>query len=402
MHTLLSLLKKDLLLFKHKLLLFLWLLLLPLFFFGIFLYLFSDAVYQKDFMEPFDVMILDKENSKTSELLIGQFQSLRLFKSVHATTFEADILSFTEKGYAACIIIPEKFSAETAIGKNPPLTVLGNPAMPFRAHLTKTVMSSFANLITAGQASINTLYFFSEKLGFTDAQKQALFQKTLYDVMIRTLGRNEVFTPLSFMGIYHADIGSNILASTLALFLGFSGVPLLKTLLEEKRLHITLRFRVAGISPLSSYLSKFFILICMHLLQFTLIYLILTQFLSLSVHLNLIALLGVICFGSFACSGFITCICELSKNHLGADLSVNLSLFIMALSSGCFYPVYRLPEIISFIGSFTPHAFMIHGFLSIFTNSEFNAFLVLFPLFFTGLVFYAIALITTKKESIPK
>jgi hypothetical protein len=399
MNKFIAVLKKDFKLMLNKNLSIIGILLLPIFFLGIMLYSYSDIFYKKIFIEPFPILIYDKEDSKNSLILVGQLRQLNLFNKIDITNDEKIADSFIEKDYAALIIIPENFVYNTSIGKNPPLNVIGNKQMPFRANLVKNLVQSTVNLVISGQSTLNTLYHFNKNIGFSQTELDSLFKDSMYKLFFQILGRKQIFEKTN-SNIYGANTQMSIFYSTLALFIGFLGVPVVKILMEEKIAKLSLRLKCANIGIIVSFFSKYLLTAIIGFLQVLLLYFFAVKFFELNININKIAFLALFFTTIFSFSSLITFIVTICKNHFSSDLTSNLTLFLMALISGCFYPSYTLPEFARIAGKYTIHKLFIDEMVRISYN-DYNLFtMTCLYLCGIGFIFYIVSFLIHKYKEL--
>jgi hypothetical protein len=391
MHILFAIIKKDFQLILKKPLAIISLFLLPLAFFGIIHYGYSDVLYKDTFIAPFDVLILDKENTTQSTFLINQLKQTSIFENLRVTHDLTAQDTFSKLGIPALIIIPENFTTTTSIGENLPITLLGNPDFPIQVSLVENIVKSTTNLITAGQSAINTYYSFSEELGVPQNELNSSFQQVVLRTMFLTLSRWDIFKEISQEGLYNLNISFYILAASITVFMGFNSLPLMKMILEDRYHQMNQRFRSAKVPFITSLFSKLLFTLLLTLLQFFALYL-LTRYLLPSgtfVNFHLMRLLVLIFLGVFSFTGFISLIMAFSSSYPTADIVGNLSLFVMAILGGCIYPLSSLPQIFLNFGQNTIHGTLLNGFLMLFFDSQTHFSRVFIPLFLWGIVSFS-------------
>ena len=351
-------------------------------------------------MEPFSISLWDKDDSLYSSLFMDQIEALNIFKSIDQVKDEKQANEFIQKGHAALIVIPENFIHLSAIGRTPPILVMGNSSQPFRGNLVKNLVHTATLYIGTGQSHLNSLYYFKAKFGFTQEELDWDFRDSVYQSFLQTLGRKEVFENLEDEIPYPASVPVSILASCLVLFMGFSGLPVVKILLEEKRSKVALRLKGAQVNPLLSYASKIFLTVLISMIQVLLLYVFTLLFFEISLDINYLQFMLSLSLCVFAFSGFHTLIVTLSTTAFMADIIGNLSLFLMALISGCFYPTYTLPQVAQTLGKYTIHRQAIEGFLRSVRPSKESAAACYLSLFILGAVFYLLSLYFVKYKEL--
>lgn len=395
MRFFITFLKNDLKLILKKPFALTGLFLLPVIFFLIIFYGFSGALYSNNFIEPFNVTILDEDNNPQVPFLTNLLKQTQIFKEVNLVTDPEYKETFTKTNTPALIILPQNFIQETSIGKNPPIQVIGNPNYPTQAKIVDSLTNSIANFITAGQSSINTSRIFSRKYGVPNSFLDSSFNNLIMQTFFQTLARLEIFQEKELENIYNIDTIFFIISAVLTLFIGFSSMPVIKIIATDKQNNINYRFKASNSSFIANLTSKFLITLTIVLVQLLILGFTLNLFIDINFtnNINVFYSVFLIITGVFAFSGFLALLTSLTPNSSNTDILANLLLFLMAIAGGCLYPINSLPDIVWDFGKYTIHGNLLNGLLMIFSNSLSNIHNVLISLFLWGFFCYSASFI---------
>ena len=175
------------------------------------------------------------------------------------------------KEVGGVIIIPEDFTNSVAIGENRPVTVVGNGVMPLQAYIVKNTAQSAANLVTAAQGAINTIWHYDNEAGLSDSELDARFNEAVMDYMLTALARTAVFESVE------AENGSSVTpaeyftAALIVVFMMFAGMPGMKMLVSERAGGITARLAATPVRMWKVVLSKLLVSIMLLVIQFGII-----------------------------------------------------------------------------------------------------------------------------------
>ncbi|MDK2934584.1 MAG: linearmycin/streptolysin transport system permease protein, partial [Clostridiales bacterium] len=104
-------------------------LLTPLLLIFLISYAISPLFYTNAYIEKFKIALVDRENSLETRTLINHFEksdALKNLTEIIHTDYEQALKLIHKDEVAAVIVIPEHFSEDVAVGKNTPVTVIGN------------------------------------------------------------------------------------------------------------------------------------------------------------------------------------------------------------------------------------------------------------------------------------
>lgn len=366
----LTLLKNDIKLFFRDWKAVLLLLLLPFFFISLFVYALSPYLNKTAFIEPFDIALVDKEDTAQTRIIVNQLKEIDIFKEIVKTDEAGAEKLIQENKVAAAIIIPPGFSGSIMVGENKPVTVIGNRGKPLQAFVTRTYAQVGANLVSAGQSAINTVYEYNSKAGLKGEELEKQFQDSTMKVFIEMLARNNIFTEVDAVPVYDLTPAEYFSSGLIVTFLMFAGMPGMKMLVTERSQGITSRLAATPVRAWHIILSKFIVSVVLSILQFVII-IVLTSKVFKSYWgapvKNILLLFAGIIFAVSAWSVFVSAI---SKTPAAADMIGNLGILLMAVVGGSIYPLSSMPEFVRVLSNYTVTKWAMEGFMILFSGND--------------------------------
>ena len=371
MSRLAVLFKNDLKLFAGDWKTILILILLPFLSIGFFAYALAPYIQKSSFIEPFDIAVIDNENSAQTRMLINQFDGIKLFRQVIPMTYEHAVEMINKDELAGAVMIPEDFTSSVANGENKPLTVIGNSRRPLQSYVIRNLMLSAADLVTAGQNAIRSIYYYDEKAGMGKDELNKNFNDSASVVMMQTLARNEIFTDEEgTSGGYPLSSAEYFTAALISIFLMFSGMPAIKLLLTEKNLGLMARLRASPVKIWQVVLSKFLVSAVLSVIQFLSI-IIFTLFVFHNYWgapvRSILMVFGAVLFAVSAWSVFVSAV---ASTTAAADALGYLGILLMAVIGGCIYPIAGMPGFIKAASGFTISRWSMQGFMTLFSGER--------------------------------
>ncbi|MDI9500212.1 MAG: ABC transporter permease [Acetivibrionales bacterium] len=342
----------------------------PLLFISFFTYALSPYLEKSSFIEPFPIALVDKENTTQTRMLIHQIEDIGIFSHVIVMDEEDALRYLADKEVGGVIIIPEDFTNSVAIGENRPVTVVGNGAMPLQAYIVKNTAQSAANLVTAAQGAINTIWHYDNKAGLSDSELDARFNEAVMDYMLTALARTAVFESVE------AENGSSVTpaeyftAALIVVFMMFAGMPGMKMLVSERAGGITARLAATPVRMWKVVLSKLLVSIMLLVIQFGIIILMTSRLFNNywgAPVRDVLILFGAIILAVSAWSVFTA---SISPTPASADIIGNLGILLMAVLGGSIYPLTSMPESIRRISVLTINRWAMEGFMVLFSGSS--------------------------------
>ena len=342
----------------------------PLLFISFFTYALSPYLEKSSFIEPFPIALVDKENTTQTRMLIHQIEDIGIFSHVIVMDEEDALRYLADKEVGGVIIIPEDFTNSVAIGENRPVTVVGNGAMPLQAYIVKNTAQSAANLVTAAQGAINTIWHYDNEAGLSDSELDARFNEAVMDYMLTALARTAVFESVE------AENGSSVTpaeyftAALIVVFMMFAGMPGMKMLVSERAGGITARLAATPVRMWKVVLSKLLVSIMLLVIQFGIIILMTSRLFNNywgAPVRDVLILFGAIILAVSAWSVFTA---SISPTPASADIIGNLGILLMAVLGGSIYPLTSMPESIRRISVLTINRWAMEGFMVLFSGSS--------------------------------
>ncbi|HOA55629.1 MAG TPA: ABC transporter permease [Clostridiales bacterium] len=342
----------------------------PLIFISFFTYALSQYLEKSSFIEPFPIALVDKENTTQTRMLIHQIEDIGIFSHVIVMDEEDALRYLADKEVGGVIIIPEDFTNSVAIGENRPVTVVGNGVMPLQAYIVKNTAQSAANLVTAAQGAINTIWHYDNKAGLSDSELDARFNEAVMDYMLTALARTAVFESVE------AENGSSVTpaeyftAALIVVFMMFAGMPGMKMLVSERAGGITARLAATPVRMWKVVLSKLLVSIMLLVIQFGIIILMTSRLFNNywgAPVRDVLILFGAIILAVSAWSVFTA---SISPTPASADIIGNLGILLMAVLGGSIYPLTSMPESIRRISVLTINRWAMEGFMVLFSGSS--------------------------------
>lgn len=206
----------------------------PLLFASLFIIL-EQLLDREEMIEPFKMAIVDQDRTVETALVIKQLedheQLKRLVKLIQTDENTAYQLIQANK-VAGVLEIPKGFSKDVRHGKNTPVTLIGNENQPLQAALVHYLIESAANLTSAAQSGINTIYEFLSTEGVSKQERKSEYRKSIVSFSLHIIGRNSIFQERYYDHLYLANLKQYYCLSFYILtlfFWGFGSVFLLKS-----------------------------------------------------------------------------------------------------------------------------------------------------------------------------
>lgn len=346
------------------------LLLLPFLFIAFFAYALTPYLNKSNFVEPFVIALVDNEDTAQTRILSKQIDEIEIFKDVlRVDQNEAQRLLDADE-IASIIIIPPGFSDSVVIGENKPVTVIGNKSMPLQSLVVKNLMISAANLVSAGQSAINTIYHYSREAGLKGEELEKVFNDSTMAFFMEALARKEIYSQIEASSIPDITPMEYFTAALIVVFLMFAGMPGMKMLVTERSLGLTRRLEASPVGIWQVVLSKFVVSLSLCIIQFSIIVVLTTK-----VFRNywgappgkILMLFGAVIFAISSWSVFVS---SVSKTPASADVIGNLGIMLMAVIGGNIYPLSTMPGFIRKLSKLTINRWAMEGFMIIFSGNE--------------------------------
>lgn len=365
-----ALLKNDIKLFFKDWKAIALLILMPFLFIAFFSYALTPYLDENGFVEPFNVALVDYEDTAQTRILVKQLEEIKIFQEVLKVDESYAKRLISENKAASAIIIPDGFSSSIAIGENKPVTVIGNKAMPLQSYIVKNLIQGTANIVSAGQSAINTIYHYNEKAGLSEEELQKQFEESTLKIILEAISRNEVFSEIEGAVNLNLTPVEYFSAGLITVFLMFAGMPGMKMLVMERSYGLTTRLQVSPVRFWQIILSKFIVTVILSTLQFLIIIvltsLVFKNYWGTPFEKILLLFAGII----FAVASWSVFVSAISSTPASADVIGNLSVLLMAVIGGSIYPLSSMPGFIKTISKLTINRWAMEGFMIIFSGDR--------------------------------
>ncbi|MBZ4646457.1 MAG: linearmycin/streptolysin transport system permease protein [Petroclostridium sp.] len=337
-------------------------------------YAISPLFYTNSYIDKFKIAIVDKENSIETRTLINHFESSESLKNlaeVIHTDYEYAVQLMDKDEIAAIIVIPEHFSEDVAVGKNTPVTVIGNRNKPVQSQIIKAMMTSGADLVTAAQSGVNTIWDFLKKAGASSEKLNQWFNKSVMEFSLKSLGRNQVFVKKVVSPIADISPFEYYSISIIVIFMLFNGMSGLRILIEEKHSEVLKRIISKGISVWKIILSKFISLFLFQLIQSFIIFAVLVLAADRYLRGNSMNAALVLAVIVVAVSSFMIFIASCVNSIFLADMIAYIGILTMAFIGGSIIPLTYLPASIEKVSFLSINKWAAQGLIySVFWNRQ--------------------------------
>ncbi|WLD93041.1 ABC transporter permease [Alkalihalobacillus sp. AL-G] len=231
--------------------------LLPLGLVAFLVYGLENLIKSETLLPPFDVAIVDEDNTIETKLLIQQFQEDEELEELitfrHVTSDEAEGL-LANNEIASILKIPNGFTDGIRYGENKPVVVIGNEQRPIQSALFHEMMKSAADLVSAAQSGVNTIYEFLNRY---DSAGSGEITASIEEFTLFAFGREKMFEKEeveSFSGVTPLNYYST---SGFILLLCLTGLLTMGVTMSSNA-RIDERLRTFGVSSSTQVSSHFF------------------------------------------------------------------------------------------------------------------------------------------------
>ena len=370
MTSFLSLLKNDTRLFLRDWKACVLLLAAPLLLISFFTYALGPYLDKSNFIEPFPIALVDLESTTQTRMLVKQLDEMSIFSEVQRLDEKSAMKKLSDQSVGAVIIIPRDFTGSIAAGENRPVTVIGSSTMALQAYVVKNVMQSAANLISAAQSAIITIYHYSKEAGLNGKELDLVYNNAITDFFLEALARDEVFMDSEDISQFSLTPVEYFSAALIVVFMMFAGMPGMKMLVTERSEGVMRRLSASPVRAWKVVLSKLIVSALLLILQFGIIIL-LTSVLFKNYWgapvKNVLILFGGIILAVSAWSVFVAAI---SSSPASADIIGNLGILLMAVIGGSIYPLSTMPDFIRDISRLTINRWAMDGFIVLFSGND--------------------------------
>ncbi|MCF6138798.1 ABC transporter permease [Pseudalkalibacillus berkeleyi] len=229
---------------------------MPIALIGFLLYGLEHVIKSKSLLPPFDVAIVDADDTEGTRQLIQQFKdngeliSFRVVDEVKANTL------IEENKIAAILKVPEGFTDGIRDGDNKQVTVIGNNQRPFQSALFNEMMNSSADLVSAAQSGVNTIYDYMVEVGHEGEYLQRVADIKILEFTSFAFNRKSMFDK-SEVNAFEGVTPLKYYSTSGIIFLLLLTGLLTMSLTSSTKDKIDERLRTFGVSTISHVSSAF-------------------------------------------------------------------------------------------------------------------------------------------------
>ena len=233
-------------------------------------YFFASITLQKQFVKPFDVAIVDYDQTLETRTLVQQFNNSKPMKDLVTMIQANDKLAMSmlkENRIASVVIIPKGFSADLSQGKNTPVVVVGNNQRPLQSLLVRSLMESSADFVTAAQSGVNTVCWFLKKANAPTEVVQNELQSSILTFTLHSLGRLEFFNEEEITDLAIRSPAQYYFFSGLIILIELWGLMLTGVFREARNMLVEQRMLLFGVKKRGLVLANLISLSSLLVLQ---------------------------------------------------------------------------------------------------------------------------------------
>lgn len=246
--------------------------LIPALTISLFAYAAAPYLFEGEKMEPFQVAVVDQEQTLETRYIINHLKNTEAGKqllSMRLVTMEDAQTLLNNGSVAAIVIIPEGITNNLYYAEPTVLQIIGNPKYPFQAEILRDILQTGAELISIAQGGIETLWEYMDRIGMDRDVMADKYADTAFNFYIKVLGRDQV---MKAMGQVSAT-GMNIpleyyIVSIFIIFMFFQALSVLQPVfsdLERKTVH---RIILKGGTSFHYILAKYLSVVTVQFLQY--------------------------------------------------------------------------------------------------------------------------------------
>jgi len=346
----------------------------PLLIIALILYTISPFFFGNSYVDRFTIAIVDNDGTFDTKFIINHFEqseSLSQVADVVHTDYQNAIRMIKGNQIAAAIVVPENFIYDMSMGKNTPITVIGNSQMPFQAMMIREYMKNAANLVTAAQSGINTIWHFLEEAGASRETLDEWFSKSVMEFSFKSLGRNQIFEKnevLPLGGVLPFEYYSAAVAAVYILINSMAGLTLI---IRDKNSGVIQRMISRGMPTGKIIVSKILALVTYQIVQFSILFAGIIFFTNGFYKGNIIKAILIFIASISVCSSFMIFIGAWLEKLITANVAGYITVIIMAFIGGSIIPLQYLPVTINNLSFLSINKWMINGLIySIFQDQH--------------------------------
>jgi ABC-2 type transport system permease protein len=362
-------------------------------------YALSPLIEGDSFIESFDMAIVNKDNTLQTRTLIQQIEKSQQLKGlvrfIYVDEHEA-LRLLQENEIASIITIPRGFSADLAVGKNTPVKVVGNLQRPLQSVLTKAWMQSSADLVTAAQSGVNTVYHFLREADLSKKELNEAVNLSIIQFSLHALGRGEMYNIDIVSSINNlSPVQYYIISGGVILLLIWSFMIIL-AILGGKSAALEQRLISFGISSYQLLWSRFLSITIILFTKFLFIFTLIVMLSSYDMGQHIIYFLVLALLVIMTMNAMFLLLATIIEHMILRQLFGFFIILWLSISGGSIVPLSYLPEWINFLSALSINKWAIQGFSDVLYSAQVRDQALYIPALSAMLIlFLSLAMITT-------
>jgi ABC-2 type transport system permease protein len=362
-------------------------------------YALSPLIEGDSFIESFDMAIVNKDNTLQTRTLIQQIEKSQQLKGlvrfIYVDEHEA-LRLLQENEIASIITIPRGFSADLAVGKNTPVKVVGNLQRPLQSVLTKAWMQSSADLVTAAQSGVNTVYHFLREADLSKKELNEAVNLSIIQFSLHALGRGEMYNIDIVSSINNlSPVQYYIISGGVILLLIWSFMIIL-AISGGKSAALEQRLISFGISSYQLLWSRFLSITIILFTKFLFIFTLIVMLSSYDMGQHIIYFLVLALLVIMTMNAMFLLLATIIEHMILRQLFGFFIILWLSISGGSIVPLSYLPEWINFLSALSINKWAIQGFSDVLYSAQVRDQALYIPALSAMLIlFLSLAMITT-------
>ncbi|CEH31395.1 hypothetical protein AM501_16285 [Aneurinibacillus migulanus] len=368
---LLTLIGKELTLYRRDGKAIVLLLVMPIFFIWLFAQVLSPHLFTSRYSQAFEIAFADEDKTFNTQMISRQLEELDYMKgfiTVHKTNEAEAIEMLKANRIAGAIIIPKGFTASLYSGDNYPVTFIGNRTQKEQADQIKNQLISAMNDLSAGQSGVKAVWHTVRDGGATPQQLDHVMKDSVMNFMMQALGRNEIYEKVTLTSMPQVRFPEYFTSALAIVFVSFLGIRGSRSLAEEQELGMLSRFRAAPFGMWQIFSGKFLGMFLLLWVQTALLVigasLLFGNYLGAQAG-SFLLLFTAIAFTVAAWSFLLAVLGLFSK---GTELLGYIGTFLLAIIGGNIYPLFSLSDSLQTASEFTFTRWAMQGLLKLFSG----------------------------------
>lgn len=321
-----------------------------------------------NFVEPFSIALVDKEQSVWTGMLVRQLDQVTLIDAVYRVD-EAEAIRMLESGrIAAAIVIPRELSGNLEMLVPATAKVYGSSQFSLQSNIIRHVGQVGANLVSTGVATIEAFRNVALRHGMPPEQVQAELDRLYEGFFRQVMARRDIFTPqegpsmaVSLVEYYGAGL--------MAVFLLFASLPCMKRFAQDRQCGVLRRFHTTPVPGWMPVISQLLASLLVSALQFVLLLGVMVFGFHAWLGVSPLFPIGLFLGTVLASSGFSLLVAAVADSPVTVDVVGNLGVLAMAVAGGSLYPPTAMPDWVRPLSALTVVRWTREGFLGVFSGN---------------------------------